>query len=103
MNEYLIKMPFVLTVHSYAFLPYYLSQRLTELNVSLFYYLITLIFFKNIQWRQPQVNVKAIKLNFIQQVCLQNFLIEQDNFKNTWHKMKSKVFSTPYNLLAKIN
>ena len=33
-----------------------------------------LIFFKNIYWRQPHNNVQAIKLNFIQQVCLQNFL-----------------------------
>ena len=29
--------------------------------------------------RQPHVNVHAIKLNFIQPVCLQNFLIKQDN------------------------
>ena len=40
---------FILTVHSYSFLPflYNLSHRLTELNVSLFY-LIKVIFFKNI-------------------------------------------------------
>ena len=54
-----MKMLFVLTVHSYPFLPYLykLSHRLTELNVSLFY-LIELVFVKII-------NVKAIKLNFI--------------------------------------
>ena len=46
-------------------------------------------------------NVKAIKLNFIQQVCSQKFLIKQDNFNNTRHRMKSRIFSTSYNLLAK--
>ena len=77
-------MLFILNVHYYSFLPflYNLSHRLTEWNVSLFY-LIKLIFFKNISWRQPHVNVQAIqaiKSNFMQQVCLQNFLIKQDNF-----------------------
>ena len=66
---------------SYSFSPYLynISHRLTELNVSLFYF-IQLILFKNIQWKQPHINVTAIKLNFIQQVSLQNFLIKQDNF-----------------------
>ena len=43
------KMLFILTVHSYSFLPfsYNLSHRLTELRVSLFD-LIKMIFFKNI-------------------------------------------------------
>ena len=59
-------------MHSYSFLPflYNFSHRLTELNVSLCY-LIKLIYV---------VNVQAIKLDFIQQVCLQNFLIKQGNF-----------------------
>ena len=41
------KMLFILTVHSYTFLPflYNLIYRLTELNISLFY-LIKLIFFQ---------------------------------------------------------
>ena len=59
---------FILTHLSYL---YNLSHRLTELNVSLFY-LIKLIFFKNISRRQ------ATKLNFIQQLCLQNFLTKPD-------------------------
>ena len=43
------KMLFIITVHFYLFLPFLnnLSHRITELNVSLFY-LIKLIFFKNI-------------------------------------------------------
>ena len=64
-------MLFIFTVHSYSFLPFLYIQphRLTESNLSLFY-LIKLIYFKNIQRRQPHVNAKAIKLNFIQQFCL---------------------------------
>ena len=57
---------------------YNLSHRLTELNVSLFY--LKTIFFKNIYWWQPHVNVQAIKLNFIRQI-----------FNNKWHKMKSRI------------
>ena len=76
-----MKMFFILTVHSYSSLPYLynLSYRLAELNVSLVY-LIKLISLKIFNEDKPHVNVKAIKLNFIQQVCLQNFLIKQDNF-----------------------
>ena len=74
-------MLFILTVHSYLFLPYLcnLSHRLTELNFSLFC-LIYLIFFQKYLTKQPHVNVKAIKLSFIQQVCLQNLLIKEDDF-----------------------
>ena len=73
-------MLFIVTIHSDSFLPYLsnLNQRLTELNVCHFY-LTKLIFFKNIPWRKLQVNVKGIKLSFIQQVCLQFFFIKQDN------------------------
>ena len=30
--------------------------------------------------KTTHVNVQAIKLNFIQRVCLQNYLIKQENF-----------------------
>ena len=30
--------------------------------------------------RQPHVDVQAIKVSFIQQVCLQNFFLKQGNF-----------------------
>ena len=90
----------ILTAHSYPFLAflYNLSQRLTELNIYLFY-LIKLIFLKNIEVRQTHVNVQAIKLNFIQQDFLQNFLIKQEFFI-TQHKIKSRIF-LPHNLLIK--
>ena len=70
-------MLFILAVQSYLFIPflYNLSHRLTEFNVSLFYR-IELIFFKN----NVYVDVQAVKLNFIQQLYLQNILIKQDNF-----------------------
>ena len=86
------KMLFILTAHSYSFLPflYNLSHRLTALNVYLFY-LIKLIFFKNISLRQTHVNVQAIILNFFQQDFLQNLLIKQGFFV-TQHKMKSSIF-----------
>ena len=76
-------MLFILTAHSYSFLPYLynLSHRLTELNVSLFY-LIKLIFFKNMLWRKK-------------------FLNKTRQFLITLHKMKSLNFSMSYNLLAK--
>ena len=43
-------------------------------------------------------NVQPIKLNLIQQFCLQNFLIKRQ-FLITYDKMKSRKFSC--NLLAK--
>ena len=92
-------MLFILTVHSYSFLPYLynLSHRLMELNVSLLY-LIKLIFFIYLM-KATTCECKRIQLNFIRRVCLQNFLIKQDNFYNTWHKTKSRNFSMLYNLL----
>ena len=53
--------------------------------------------------KTTHVNVQAIKLNFIQQVWSQNFVIKQDNFSNAWHKMKSIIFKSimSYNLLIK--
>ena len=43
-------------------------------------------------------------LNFIQHVCLKNFLKKKKKktiLNNTWHKIKSRNFSTSTNLLAK--
>ena len=73
---------------SYWFLHYLcnLSHRLTELNISLFY-LRKLSSFENIYCRQPHVNVKTIKLNFIQQICLRNSSMKQDNsYGIKWNK-----------------
>ena len=36
--------------------------------------------------------MQVIKLSFIQQVFVQSFSVKQDNFNNTWHKMKSIMF-----------
>ena len=71
--------------HSYcSFLAYLynLSHRLTELNISLFLFLFhkTVFLQQYLMKTQPHVNVKAIKLNFIQQVYLQSFLVKQGNF-----------------------
>ena len=76
-------MLFILTIHSYSFLPllYNLSQGLAELNVSLFLSQKTWFSLRTFnEDNHMLVNVQAIKWNFIQQVCLQNFLIKQDNF-----------------------
>ena len=38
-------------------------------------------FLQNYLRRQPHVDVQAIKLSFIQQVCLQNLFLKEGNFK----------------------
>ena len=73
------KMLFIFAVNSYSFLPFLLNlrHRLIELNVSLFY---PIFYQKYLRKTITQVNVQAVKLNYIQHVCLQNVLIKQDNF-----------------------
>ena len=74
-------MLFILTVHSYSSLHFScnLSYRLTELNISFFSHKTDFIqkYLMNTTWRH--VNAQATKLDFIHQICLQNFLIKQDH------------------------